>query len=82
MTLKKKHIYIFFLFIFRWIYNGTLPFNSARKHLPNNIKLHLGNRLSKFEPKVYFLILNLSREVLQIVKTIILKNLKFFIDFS
>ncbi|RGB31797.1 hypothetical protein C1646_708191 [Rhizophagus diaphanus] len=35
----------------RWIHNNTLQFNSARKHLPNNIKLHLGSRINRLEPK-------------------------------
>ncbi|RIA96545.1 hypothetical protein C1645_815219 [Glomus cerebriforme] len=35
----------------RWIHNNTLQFNSARKYLPNNIKLHLGSRINRFEPK-------------------------------
>ncbi|CAG8471295.1 3296_t:CDS:10 [Funneliformis mosseae] len=38
--------------IHRWIYDGTLPFLSARQYLPDNIKLHLGRRINKFEPKV------------------------------
>ncbi|CAI2166909.1 14706_t:CDS:10 [Funneliformis geosporum] len=41
--------------IHRWIYDGTLPFLSARQYLPRDIKLHLGSRINKFEPRVLVL---------------------------
>lgn len=74
MNYYNLNIRVSEFFLFRWIHNNTLQFNSARKYLPNNIKLHLGSRINRLEPKVSYSFFNskLSTEsfVISTIKTL------------